>query len=215
MGRYPKRSNGAVCKTVLRKQLMGSNPIRSSKYFSAKKVMGMWQYKQVYKPNHPKARSNGCVLEHRYVAEIKIGRYLEDGEVVHHIDEDKSNNDADNLVVFVTQDDHARFHQTGVMVEVEYGVYISPKLTKSCMQCGIMFECSSSRIVFCTQECSKKSMRVVDRPSKEELVDLLRVNNFTKIGEMFGVSDNSIRKWCKSYGIPSRRKDLKIFLNDN
>ena len=43
------------------------------------------------------------------VAELKLGRYLKKGEVVHHIDLDKSNNSFDNLVV-LSNADHLRVH---------------------------------------------------------------------------------------------------------
>ena len=48
--------------------------------------------------------------EHRVVAERMIGRPLLPGEVVHHIDGNKRNNDERNLVVFSSQADHARSH---------------------------------------------------------------------------------------------------------
>lgn len=38
--------------------------------------------------------------------------------------------------------------------------------------------------------------------SKEELFELLSNNSFISVGNMFGVSDNTIRKWCDRYGIP-------------
>lgn len=56
--------------------------------------------------------------------------------------------------------------------------------------------------------CAKKLERVVDRPSKEDLFNLVKSNPFTKVGEMFGVTDNTIRKWCRSYGLPSTKKEL-------
>ena len=34
---------------------------------------------------------------HRYVMECKLGRKLKSNEIVHHIDEDKLNNEPDNL----------------------------------------------------------------------------------------------------------------------
>lgn len=46
---------------------------------------------------------------HRIVAEQKLGRPLEPGEIVHHIDGDKRNNHPDNLAV-MTQSEHARLH---------------------------------------------------------------------------------------------------------
>ncbi len=48
---------------------------------------------------------------HRIVAEEKIGRKLKKGEVVHHIDGNKQNNTPDNLMVFSSQAEHARWHK--------------------------------------------------------------------------------------------------------
>ena len=53
------------------------------------------------------------------------------------------------------------------------------------------------------------NQRRVERPSKEELGRLLQESNFTAIGKTYGVSDNAIRRWCKTYGLPYRRKDMK------
>jgi len=52
---------------------------------------------------------------------------------------------------------------------------------------------------FCSQKCFHDKNRKVQRPSKKELETLLEKNNYTQIGKMFGVSDNAIRKWKKSY----------------
>ena len=41
--------------------------------------------------------------------------------------------------------------------------------------------------------------RRVTRPPYQELIDLVKTNGYSKTGKMFGVSDNSIRKWIKSY----------------
>ena len=47
---------------------------------------------------------------HRVVATQTIGRSLKNGEVVHHRDENKYNNNPDNLVVFPSQSAHAKYH---------------------------------------------------------------------------------------------------------
>lgn len=46
------------------------------------------------------------ILEHRYVMEKHLGRYLEHGEVVHHIDGNPSNNAIENLRLFSHQGSH-------------------------------------------------------------------------------------------------------------
>lgn len=51
----------------------------------------------------------GC-HEHRRVAERKIGRKLRKGEVVHHIDGNKRNNNPNNLEVLKNQSEHAKRH---------------------------------------------------------------------------------------------------------
>lgn len=48
--------------------------------------------------------------EHRVVAEQMLGRALHKGEVVHHIDGDKRNNAPENLMVFPSQSEHAKWH---------------------------------------------------------------------------------------------------------
>lgn len=66
-------------------------------------------YIEVYCPNHPNANVRKCVYEHQLVMEAHIGRYLKRGEVVHHIDGCKSNNDISNLML-LTNSEHTKLH---------------------------------------------------------------------------------------------------------
>ena len=65
-------------------------------------------YVLVYCPNHPRAIKN-YVYEHQLVMEEYMGRYLRNGEVVHHIDGNKHNNDISNLLL-MTESDHTKLH---------------------------------------------------------------------------------------------------------
>lgn len=47
---------------------------------------------------------------HRVVAELMLGRPLACGEVVHHIDGNKRNNNPENLMIFSSQAEHAAWH---------------------------------------------------------------------------------------------------------
>ncbi len=56
---------------------------------------------------------------HRIVAEQMLGRPLQKGEVVHHIDENKRNNLPSNLRVFASQAEHVKHHQDLIKIKNE------------------------------------------------------------------------------------------------
>lgn len=47
--------------------------------------------------------------------------------------------------------------------------------------------------------------KVMNRPSREELLDLIKRLPMIQIGKLYNVSDNAIRKWCKSYDIDYKK----------
>lgn len=47
------------------------------------------------------------------------------------------------------------------------------------------------------QEASFKQRKVKERPSLEELENLLLTNSYVAVGKMYNVSDSCIRKWIK------------------
>lgn len=67
-------------------------------------------YVLVKRPDHPDADCRGYVYEHRLVAAEKLGRLLRSGEVVHHIDGDKTNNAPANLQVHRSGNVHRHQH---------------------------------------------------------------------------------------------------------
>lgn len=87
-------------------------------------------YYKVFEPYHPLA-VGGRVREAHLIAYEKLGVILQKGEVLHHIDEDRTNNDPTNLMV-MTRADHTRHHtldrvRRGLVRERErncYGQYI-------------------------------------------------------------------------------------------
>ena len=168
-------------------------------------------YKDINYKEHPNSRSNGRVREHILIAETNLNRYLRKGEVVHHIDENKLNNHPNNLMVFKSQEDHARYH-SGAYDEIICinDVYICTPKIYTCEICGDNFKHRSCGVnKFCSQKCSQIYFRKCKRPSKQELYELLLHNTFVSVGEMFNVSDNAIRKWCKSYDMSTKSKDYK------
>lgn len=70
------------------------------------------EYIYIHAPDHPHA-CNRRILEHRFVMEQHIGRYLLPTEVVHHKDKNKHNNAIENLQLFATNGEHLAFELKG------------------------------------------------------------------------------------------------------
>lgn len=64
------------------------------------------------------------------------------------------------------------------------------------------------------EECYHKSIRIAQRPSREELKEMIRVMSFTKIGEKFHITDNAIRKWCESEKLPKTKKEINSYSDE-
>ena len=63
---------------------------------------------------HPRAYRGMYVPEHILIAEKILNRYLDGTEVVHHIDENPSNNNPANLSV-MTRSEHTRIHKRKII----------------------------------------------------------------------------------------------------
>ena len=80
-----------------------------------------------------------------------------------------------------------------------------------CIDCGAeITEGSMGRCV----ACAHILQRVVDRPNRDVLKQLIRTTPFTKIGEQYGVSDNAIRKWCDAEGLPRKVTEIKKYTDE-
>lgn len=90
---------------------------------------------------------------------------------------------------------------------------ISSAITKkekfTCIRCGkpIDVKGKTGMCKACYQATEHKEGVV--RPTKEQLEKDIYTMSFLKIGKKYGVCDNTIRKWCKKYGLPSTRIELK------
>lgn len=68
-------------------------------------------YRYRYAPSHPKAIGTKklYVAEHRLIVESKLGRFLTDEEIVHHINENTLDNRVENLQV-MSASEHSLHH---------------------------------------------------------------------------------------------------------
>ena len=74
-----------------------------------------------------------------------------------------------------------------------------------CIDCGREITKGATRCV----ACDHKRQQKCEHPNRDELKSLIRSTPFVKIGKKFGVTDNTIRKWCKNYNLPSKSKEIK------
>lgn len=112
-------------------------------------------YVLVWAPDHPRS-SRGRVLEHILVAERKLGRPLRDGETVHHIDKDKTNNDPANLRI-LSNSEHATLH-----ADERHPLVEASRVQLKCPECGTEYRVKPSRgpngkarnqRKYCSREC--------------------------------------------------------------
>ena len=169
------------------------------------------KYLAVHRYNHAYTNSDGCMFIHRLQAEKKLGRYLSREECVHHIDENKFNNSIDNLMVFKTRADHAAYHM-GCDIYLDGDVWVANRTMSLCPICGKSKEKTAKYCVKCYLQIKKSNSL---KPTKDILSKQITQLSFVSIGKLYGVSDNAVRKWCKSYDLPYKRKDIKQFIKNN
>lgn len=79
-----------------------------------------------------------------------------------------------------------------------------------CLRCGKIISRGANYCVNCYNLLNRK----VERPDRETLKREIRTNSFLSLGKKYGVSDNAVRRWCDSYSLPRRSKDIKNFSDE-
>lgn len=167
-------------------------------------------YRLIYKPNHPAAMKGGnwgeYIYEHRYFAELSLGRYLKNNEIVHHLDGNRKNNRIENLLI-LERGQHVKLHSwldSGAFIHESYernGVNSeNSRRTEPtfCFNCGLCLQLKQKHC--CSEECYHIfNRKVPERPSYIQLIEDLKNNSFVAIGKRYNVSDNCIRKWLRKY----------------
>jgi transposase-like protein/Zn finger protein HypA/HybF involved in hydrogenase expression len=125
---------------------------------------------------------------------------------LHHIDGDKYNNNLKNLQILcpnchsntdnnsgkgtfklsIDQKDKAKIYRKKKSIR--------KKLKTKYCKCGTLIDKRSKSCRLC-----KTSQKISNRPSLEILTIEVNLNGYCATGRKYGVSDNAVRKWIKSY----------------
>lgn len=192
------RATCKICGTIVEKPLYELKNVTKCRHKKGHEING---YIEIFMPEHHLARSNGFVYEHMIKAEELLQRPLKKGEVVHHINEKRNDNDYNNLMVFRTAKDHSLFHKTHKAIQNEDGsysaLYSKDVINKNiCPKCGGKKTPKAKLCLNCRKKVNQKNI-----PSKEKLIELLQKYSKKQIGEKFNVTDRAVYKWCKKYNI--------------
>jgi len=123
---------------------------------------------------------------------------------VNHKDYNKKNNCVDNLEWCT--------HQENVRDMLEhYG--IKRKQKRYCIDCGKeIYYYKSTRCQKCASINRNKDRS--HKPDRETLKFLIKNNPMLSVGKMFNVSDNAVRKWCKSYNLPYKSTEIRKYTDE-
>lgn len=176
--------------------------------YKDKKRINKNGYIVVENDTHHKSFDTGTgingVYEHQLIAENLIGRNLKESEVVHHLDSNKSNNSPDNLLV-LDNSQHSKLHSwLDKNVIVPKPAQLLRNL-KGCVRCGVCEKPINPSMKYCSTDCSNAALKHPD--DADYLQEAIKVKPLTTIAKELGISDNGVRKRCKSLGIDIPKRE--------
>ncbi len=103
-----KKSKNSFCSQDCKYAWVKANS--AGRIFLKKREHGVGHHIEVKIHNHPKSGRHNKVYQHILIAEEKMGRFLANDELVHHINCVKSDNRPENLFVCKNNGEHFRIH---------------------------------------------------------------------------------------------------------
>ena len=113
-------------------------------------------------PPHPKANSNGLYPLHRVLIENKLKRFLQPNEIVHHRNENKSDNRIENLEV-LSRSHHSRLHVKSVpLIEIECD-WCKENFSLKLHTYRLRLKRNKTSKLFCSRNCTYSSQLISRR----------------------------------------------------
>ena len=128
---------------------------------------------------------------------------------LHHIDGNNRNNSLNNLQMLCPNCHSQTDNYCG-------SANITEETNKKhyCPDCGKEINKDSKYCSVCIHK-HRKDFGGKCPEMKQLIQDYLELKSFTGIGNKYGVTDNSVRKWFKKYGLPEYANVLKEYLNSH
>lgn len=145
---------------------------------------------------------------------------------LHHVDGNRDNNQLENLMI-LCPNCHAQtptYRGKNVMLKRiaaegdkrALSSHALPRIGK-CSDCNtpITKVSTSGFCVRCMlKHRDKHRNKKVGAVSRDELKDAVRNSPILRVGKMYGVSDNAVRKWLRNYNLPYRSADIKQYTDE-
>lgn len=82
-----------------------------------------------------------------------------------------------------------------------------------CKQCGkeISHKNENGLCLDCYKQIHMIKVSKENKPTREELKNMIRTLPFTQIASKYKVTDNAIRKWCDSQQLPRKKSEIKQY----
>lgn len=126
--------------------------------------------------------------------------------ILDHINGNNHDNKLENLR-WVCPNCNAQLPTTGAK-NIKRKEKVKVENLNYCRDCGAIISKTATQCIDCFNK-SRKEEAINNKPvTREELKFLIRTEPFTKIGKMFEISDNAIRKWCKLMNLPSKKTEI-------
>lgn len=126
---------------------------------------------------------------------------------IHHIDGNYLNNTLENLQILCPNCHSLTSNYKALNQSDRKRTQVRKNY---CCDCGKEIFSTSLRC----RECEAK-IRITQKPiTREELKNLIRHETFVKIGKLYGVTDNTIRKWCLQYDLPNKKREINNYTKE-
>jgi hypothetical protein len=91
-------------------------------------------------------------------------------------------------------------------IQSAYAAQKPKRKNVKCAQCACSFKPDKKKSKFCSSACAHESLKRCSWPSKDALQEMVCTMSLEGVGRKCGVSGNTVKKWCRIYGIKTGRE---------